>query len=132
VVSNAPDLARLYTALMSGRLLKPWLLRQMTTTVSTGQQGLRYGLGIFNLTYPCGQVWGHDGDIFGYSSFVFTDRHGSRSAIVLLPTQPDDAIAAAGPQVLAIAVCMMLGHPVSTTAPQPSATTSHLRPARSN
>jgi CubicO group peptidase (beta-lactamase class C family) len=73
VVSNAPDLARFYTALMSGRLLKPRLLRQMTTTVDTGQPGLRYGLGIFNLMYPCGQVWGHNGDIFGYSSFALTD-----------------------------------------------------------
>jgi D-alanyl-D-alanine carboxypeptidase len=126
VVSNAPDLARFYKALMSGRLLEPWLLRQMTTTVKTGQQGVRYGLGIFSLATTCGQVWGHNGDIFGYNSFALTDRRGSRSAIVLLPTQPDDAIAAAATQVLAIAVCMMLGHPVSTTAPQRSAATLDL------
>jgi D-alanyl-D-alanine carboxypeptidase len=114
LVSTAPDLARFYTALLSGRLLTPWLLKQMTTTVHTGQQGVRYGLGLYNWTTPCGPVWGHDGHTFGYSSVAYTDRRGSRSAIVLLPTQPDEAITASETQVHAIAVCMMLGHPAST------------------
>jgi D-alanyl-D-alanine carboxypeptidase len=115
-VSNAPDLARFYTALLSGRLLEPWLLRQMTTTVDTGQPGLRYGLGLFNRTTPCGSIWGHDGSIFGYISFAYTDRRGSRSSIVLLPTQPDQAIATAGLKVIDVAVCMMLRHPVPSAA----------------
>lgn len=111
VVSNAPDLARFYTALMSGDLLRPGLLRQMTTTVDTGQ-GFAYGLGIYTRSTPCGTVWGHDGGIPGYISFAFTDRKGSRTAVILLPTYADDAITAAGMPVLEIAVCMMLGQPV--------------------
>jgi D-alanyl-D-alanine carboxypeptidase len=121
VVSNAPDLARFYTALMSGRLLKPWLLRQMTTTVETGVEGFRYGLGIYTRDTPCGTVWGHDGGIAGYVSFAYTDRRGSRSSIVLLPTQPDDAIAAALDPVLGVATCVMFHHPVSAAAPERSA-----------
>ena len=111
VVSNADDLARFYTALMSGRLLQPWLLKQMTTTVEVGE-GFGYGLGIYTMSTPCGEVWGHDGGIPGYVSFAYTDRRGSRSSVVLLPTQPDDAIVTAGQPVIGIAVCMMLGQPV--------------------
>jgi D-alanyl-D-alanine carboxypeptidase len=121
VVSNAPDLARFYTALMSGRLLKPWLLRQMTTTVETGVEGFRYGLGIYTMDTPCGAVWGHDGGIVGYVSFAFTDRRGSRSTVVLLPTFPDDAITARLESVLGIAVCVMFRHPVPAAAPGRSA-----------
>jgi D-alanyl-D-alanine carboxypeptidase len=116
VVSNAPDLARFYRALLSGRLLKPWLLRQMTTTVDTGQEGVRYGLGLFSQSTPCGTVWGHSGSIFGYISFAYTDRRGTRSSVVFLPTQPDEAIATAGIKVVDTAVCMMFRHPVPTAA----------------
>jgi D-alanyl-D-alanine carboxypeptidase len=86
----------------------------MTTTVDTGQ-GFRYGLGIFTRRTPCGTVWGHDGGVFGYISFAFTDRRGSRTAVILLPTFADEAIMAAGEPVLDIAVCMMLGQPVQAT-----------------
>jgi D-alanyl-D-alanine carboxypeptidase len=122
VVSNAPDLARFYTALMSGRLLKPWLLRQMTTTVATGVEGFRFGLGIYTRDTPCGTVWGHDGGITGYVSYAYTDRRGSRSSIVLMPTYPvDDAIATALDKVLGIAACVMFNHPVPAAAPGRSA-----------
>jgi D-alanyl-D-alanine carboxypeptidase len=126
VVSNAADLARFYTALMSGQLLTPWLLRQMTTTVDAGQ-GLSYGLGIYARTTPCGEVWGHDGGIPGYISFAYTDRKGSRSSVVFLPTQPDDAITQAGLPVIGIAVCSMLGQPVTADQAQRSANAFGLR-----
>jgi D-alanyl-D-alanine carboxypeptidase len=45
-VSDVRDLARFYRALLDGRLLSPWLLREALTTVDTGQPGRRYGLGI--------------------------------------------------------------------------------------
>jgi D-alanyl-D-alanine carboxypeptidase len=120
VVSNADDLAHFYPALMSGRLLKPWLVKQMTTTVDTGQ-GLGYGLGIYTMNTPCGAVWGHDGGIPGYVSFAYTDRPGSRSGVLLLPTQPDDAIVAAGLPIIDMAVCMMLGQPVPVAGAERSA-----------
>jgi D-alanyl-D-alanine carboxypeptidase len=115
MVSNAPDLARFYTALMSGRLLKPRLLQEMTTTVDAGQ-GVRYGLGLFVQTTPCGEVWGHSGGIPGYISFAYTDRRGTRSTVVLLPTEPDQAIITAGLPVFDIASCMMFGRSVPPTA----------------
>jgi D-alanyl-D-alanine carboxypeptidase len=107
VVSNARDLARFYTALLSGRLLSPALLRQMTTTVDAGQIGAAYGLGIFTLDTPCGRIWGHDGGIPGYVSFAFTNRAGTRSAVVLLPTDADEAIGASILNVLDVTVCGM-------------------------
>jgi D-alanyl-D-alanine carboxypeptidase len=115
VVSNAPDLARFYRALMSGRLLEPELLEQMTTTVDV-VEGFGYGLGIYTMDTPCGTIWGHDGGIPGYISFAYTDRRGSRSGILLLPTEPDDAITTIGQAVISTAVCMMLGQPVPVSA----------------
>jgi D-alanyl-D-alanine carboxypeptidase len=127
VISNAPDLARFYTALMSGRLLQPWLLKQMTTTVETGVQGFRYGLGIYSSDTRCGTVWGHDGGIPGYVAFAYTDRRGSRSSIVLMPTQPDDAINAAHQSVLEIAACMMFRQPVpAAPSGRPTSITSSM------
>ncbi len=106
LVSNAPDLARFYQALLSGRLLSPSLLDAMTTAVDTGG----YGLGIFSLETPCGTVWGHNGGIPGYFSFAVNTRDGSRSAIVLLPTEPDEAILTAFfEQAFPTAVCQMFG-----------------------
>jgi D-alanyl-D-alanine carboxypeptidase len=115
VVSTAPDLARFYRALLSGRLLTPRLLAQMTTTVEVAP-GFGYGLGIYTQETPCGTVWGHDGGIPGYVSFAFTDRTGARSAVVLLPTQPDDAIAASGQRALEAVVCAMFDRPVPDPA----------------
>jgi D-alanyl-D-alanine carboxypeptidase len=111
VVSNARDLARFYTALLSGRLLSPTLLRHMTTTVDTGPSGVGYGLGIFTLDTACGPVWGHDGGIPGYVSFAFTNRAGTRSAVVLLPTDPDEMIGANIQNVLDVTVCGMFDRP---------------------
>jgi D-alanyl-D-alanine carboxypeptidase len=126
VVSNAADLDRFYRGLMSGRLLDRELLAQMTTTVEVGQ-GFAYGLGIYTLDTPCGQVWGHDGGIPGYVSFAYTDRSGSRSGIALLPTEPDEAIAASGQVVLATVVCSMFGRPVPVSATGRSAESFGLR-----
>ena len=123
LVSNPPDLARFYQALLSGRLLSPALLRTMTTTVSPGP-GFAYGLGIFALDTPCGRVWGHDGGIPGYVSFAMNTIEGTRSAVVLMPTQPDSAIASAVEEVLVTAACAMFRQPVpavAATAPRTAA-----------
>jgi D-alanyl-D-alanine carboxypeptidase len=108
LVSTAPDLARLYQALLSGRLLSPPLLRAMTTTVtSPAYPGYGSGLGIFSIETPCGTVWGHEGGIPGYVSYALNDRAGSRSAVVLVPTESDDAIGAATAAAVTTAVCQM-------------------------
>ena len=79
VVSTAADLARFYTALLSGQLLPPPLLRQMLATFP----GSGYGLGVMAVHTPCGGAWGHNGDFPGYISDAFTTRGGTRQAIVL-------------------------------------------------
>jgi D-alanyl-D-alanine carboxypeptidase len=109
LVSTAPDLARFYQALLSGRLLTPALLNEMTTTV-TGPDypGIGVGLGIWSVETPCGTVWGHEGGIPGYKTFALNDRGGTRSAVVIVPTELDDAIGAAFEVAVATAVCQML------------------------
>jgi D-alanyl-D-alanine carboxypeptidase len=109
LVSTAPDLARFYQALLSGRLLTPAVLNEMTTTV-TGPDypGIGVGLGIWSVETPCGTVWGHEGGIPGYKSFALNERGGTRSAVVIVPTELDDAIGAAFEVAVATAVCQML------------------------
>jgi len=134
LVSNAADLARFYQALLSGRLLSPSLMQAMTTTVDTGL-GYRYGLGIYTRETPCGTVWGHDGNIPGYVSIALNDRTGSRRAVVLVPTQPDEDIAAAFEAAVATAVCRMFDRDPSVASTGSFATLSdggtgrrHVRP----
>jgi len=115
LVSNAPDARRFYQALLSGRLLRPRLLQQMMTTVDVAP-GFGYGLGLFRLDTVCGTVWGHDGGIPGYISYALNDREGSRSAILLLPTQPDQAIAPPFIEALTTVECQMFGLPVPAAA----------------
>jgi D-alanyl-D-alanine carboxypeptidase len=140
LVSTAPELARFYQALLSGRLLSPALLQAMTTTVTDpAYPGLGSGLGIFSMETPCGTVWGHEGGIPGYKSFAVNDRSGSRSAVVLVPTELDEAIGAAFYAAVATAVCQMLDRdpalashsaaPTTATRPLPAgpAASSRLR-----
>jgi D-alanyl-D-alanine carboxypeptidase len=109
LVSTAPDLARFYQALLSGRLLSPGLLHVMTRTVtSPAYPGIGIGLGIWSVETPCGTVWGHEGGIPGYKSFALNDRGGTRSAVIIVPTEPDEAIGAAFEVAVVTAVCQML------------------------
>ena len=83
IVSTAADIARFYTALLTGKLLPAAQLRQMMTTTPTGQ-GDNYGLGIQAELLPCGTVWGHQGDLPGYFSNPFTTTDGSSQSVVLV------------------------------------------------
>jgi D-alanyl-D-alanine carboxypeptidase len=57
---------------------------------------------------PCGTAWGHEGGIPGYKSFALNNRSGTRSAVVLVPTELDEAIGAAFADAVATAACQML------------------------
>jgi D-alanyl-D-alanine carboxypeptidase len=112
---------RFYQGLLSGRLLSPSLLQQMTTTVtSPAYPGYGSGLGIFSIDTPCGTVWGHQGGTPGYVSIALNDRAGSRSAVVLVPTELDEAIGAAFQAAVTTAVCQMLNRvpPVGGLVPR--------------
>ncbi|GAA2386137.1 serine hydrolase domain-containing protein [Streptomyces glaucosporus] len=79
MVSTVDDLNRFLRALLDGRLLSGKSMREMLTTVPTGE-GDRYGLGIRTRDLSCGvEVWGHSGGIHGSVSYVFSTRDGSRT-----------------------------------------------------
>jgi D-alanyl-D-alanine carboxypeptidase len=96
IVSTVDDLARFYSALLGGRLLRRDLLRRMLVTVPTANPagdpngpwgpGVRYGLGIRALRMPCGTAWGLWGDLPGYHTTVLSTKNGSREAILAVNT----------------------------------------------
>jgi D-alanyl-D-alanine carboxypeptidase len=45
------------------------------------------GLGIFRYVKKCGTVWGHTGNIFGYTQFMAASPYGKRSATVSINAQ---------------------------------------------
>ncbi|MFL5914848.1 MAG: serine hydrolase [Gaiellaceae bacterium] len=84
IVSNAPDLARFYRALLGGKLLSRTLLSQLKRTVSTAgsQDGEASGLGIFRISLACGKTWGHTGGAAGYLTKVLASANGKRVVVV--------------------------------------------------
>jgi D-alanyl-D-alanine carboxypeptidase len=83
MTSTARDWQRFQSALFSGRLLPREQLRAMLATVPQGDGTDRYGLGVMEISTPCGTVWGHTGGLPGYSTHHFADRTGTRTLAVL-------------------------------------------------
>jgi D-alanyl-D-alanine carboxypeptidase len=112
IVSTAQDWARFQTALMSGKLLPPAQFEEMrTTVVEDTPQGNRYGLGLEEVVTPCGTVWGHVGQVPGYSSENYTDATGRRTVAIFTSTVFGLAEPKAGTADQALvnaAVCAML------------------------
>ncbi|MER7106163.1 serine hydrolase domain-containing protein [Streptomyces sp. NPDC000229] len=82
MISNSADLQRFVRALMTGGLLPPREMREMTTTVPIGQDepGTRYGLGLMVQKLSCGkEVWGHNGGIHGSGTGMVSTRDGSHT-----------------------------------------------------
>ncbi len=92
IVSNARDLARFFSALLSGQVVSRASLAKMKRQVG-GQ--FSPGLGIFALRLPCGRTWGHTGGILDYGTFVSASENGDRVAVISHrlpgppPTPPD-------------------------------------------
>ena len=85
IVSDGADLARFYSALLSGRLLSRARLSAMEHTVATDSPTVRDGLGIFAVKLPdCGRVWGHEGGILDYQTMVQARKDGSRIVVISL------------------------------------------------
>ncbi|MED2693668.1 serine hydrolase domain-containing protein [Bacillus toyonensis] len=73
MISNADDLNKFFSSLLSGKLLKERELKEMLTTVPVEGKavGDGYGLGIYETKLPNGvSVWGHGGGIPGFTTFV--------------------------------------------------------------
>jgi hypothetical protein len=82
-VSDLGDLTPFFRALLGGRLLRPGLLTEMTTTVPIGQ-GAGYGLGLLVLETPCGRLIGHDGGSPGFITIVLSTQDGRRQFGVMV------------------------------------------------
>lgn len=82
IVSTTTDLAVFYRALLGGRLLKRAQLKAMEAVRPIAPNGSAYGLGLLRVPTPCGDFFGHNGDIAGYSTFALARRDGSRVAVV--------------------------------------------------
>jgi D-alanyl-D-alanine carboxypeptidase len=91
IVSDTQDLARFFSALLSGHLVSRASLANMKQTVAAGPS--QDGLGIFATSLPCGRFWGHNGGILDYGTLVDASGNGARIAAVSVrgPTgQPPD------------------------------------------
>ena len=84
IVSDARDLARFFSALLSGELLSRRSLAAMKRTVASPIGGS--GLGLFARRLPCGRFWGHGGAIIGYGTDVAASEDGRRVAVIGLRT----------------------------------------------
>jgi D-alanyl-D-alanine carboxypeptidase len=98
-VSTAPDVARFYRHLLSGRLLPRGLMRAMRTTVDASAEegpGTAYGLGLERFTTSCGPAWGHGGNFPGYVTYVYSSPSGGRQTVLLLNEDPQSLSPAVG------------------------------------
>ncbi len=85
LVSTPADLDRFYGALLGGRLLRPAELAEMRRTVPAdlGVPGARYGLGIGSIPVSCGEFWGHEGGIIGFTNLAGVGPDGRRVTVML-------------------------------------------------
>ncbi|MGH3244109.1 MAG: serine hydrolase domain-containing protein [Spirillospora sp.] len=83
MVSTASDVNRFFAALVGGRLLNRAELREMMTTYTT-DSGRKYGLGLERVPVTCGgEVWGHAGDMIGFSTRSGATRDGRRATVMV-------------------------------------------------
>jgi D-alanyl-D-alanine carboxypeptidase len=91
MVSTAREIARFYQALLRGRVLGSDLLQTMLTidpvALDPSGSGSGFGLGIQREGhFPCGDAWGHDGDLPGYQAYAWSRLDGTRQIVVLINT----------------------------------------------
>lgn len=86
LVTTPQDVNRVFTALITGRLLRPAQLAEMRRTVPLPDEpGRAYGLGLETTALPGGGFyWHHGGNALGYSSENGVTVDGSRSVTVVV------------------------------------------------
>ncbi|MBK6012859.1 serine hydrolase [Streptomyces sp. MBT53] len=94
IISSTADLDRFFRTLLSGGLLRPAELREMTADPSGGG----WGLGLEIATLPCGTIVGHGGGTPGYRTVSFHTLDGTRQVTVDWTDWGTDA----GPAALAL------------------------------
>lgn len=86
IVSTAGDLHRFFAALLRGEVLSPQLLHEMETLVPAGR--LQYGLGIATFPTPCGDAWGHTGNVQGTIVVAWNTKDATRQLVLVVNTYP--------------------------------------------
>ncbi|MER5864297.1 serine hydrolase domain-containing protein [Kitasatospora sp. NPDC002040] len=115
-ISTTADLTRFNAALLGGRLLRPAELAQMRTPAPQAlKYGVGYGLALWRTELPCGEFWGHDGGIPGYSTMLMGDLAGRRQ--ISYSINPLTVTADSDRTVLALTAALACG----TAAPTPPA-----------
>ncbi|HCT81044.1 MAG TPA: hypothetical protein DGT23_31650 [Micromonosporaceae bacterium] len=113
VVSTTNDLNRFFRALLTGKVLGAAELAQMQTVVPFDPEQPffgGYGLGLYTLPL-CGDVWGHDGLVFGHATISLHSADGSRQITLAqnmthyAPPGEPDPIAEATGQLIGDALC---------------------------
>jgi D-alanyl-D-alanine carboxypeptidase len=86
IVSTGANDLSFYRALLSGRLIRAGLLREMKETVPVegAPPGAGYGLGLTRAGTPCGIAWGHNGAFGGFYSDVYTSENGRHQALLMV------------------------------------------------
>ncbi len=93
IVSSPLDLTRFVRAYVGGRLFGgATRARQLSFRPGGGSDppgpgANAAGLGVFRYRTRCGTVYGHTGNIFGYTTFVAASPNGKRSVTVQASTQ---------------------------------------------
>jgi D-alanyl-D-alanine carboxypeptidase len=103
MISTTADLDRFIDALLDGRLLKPAQRAELTKTLPFTDG---YGLGITSSQTPCGTtVWGHDGGIPGYVSFLASTEDTKTRLAGSVTTAPNDGTGAGFAELMAEVFC---------------------------
>ena len=87
MISKPGDLARFFSAILRGEVYGRDLLAQAMLTVpgdsdypGPGVNGA--GLALFRYRLPCGEVWGHTGNMPGYRVYAVSSIDGSRTVVM--------------------------------------------------
>jgi D-alanyl-D-alanine carboxypeptidase len=86
IVSSADDLRRFFALLLGGQLLPARLLRAMETVAPAGS--LQYGLGLAVFATPCGEAWGHTGNVQGTVTVAWNRKDALRQIVLVVNTYP--------------------------------------------
>ena len=85
VVSTAGDLDRFLSALLGGELLRMDLVERMNTSHGTlTDEQIDYGLGVMLRPTRCGTMFGHDGNIPGFRSELWSLADDQDRSVVVL------------------------------------------------
>jgi D-alanyl-D-alanine carboxypeptidase len=85
-VSTASDVARFFSRLHGGRLLRPDLLAAMQTTgpMAAELKGWGYGFGLIKKPIGCGTAFGNDAAAPGFSAYAYSSKDASRQSVLLI------------------------------------------------